>query len=272
VSRKITEGSPSEACSLPSALKCRREIEACAENRRIAVFLDYDGTLTPIVDRPGKAVLSGKMRQRLAKLSRSLPVGIISGRDLQDVRARVGLDAIVYAGSHGFDIHGPDFSYRQGLDFLPALDGAERQLNERLRPISGARVDRKLFAIAVHYRQVADEDVQAVERVVNEVVSMHSELRKSTGKAIFELKPDTDWDKGRALIWILEKMDLDRPDALPFYIGDDTTDEDAFRDISNRGIGVLVRSDSRPTWARYALETPGEVGRFLTFLQSLRPF
>ena len=72
-----------------------------------------------------------------------------------------------------------------------------------------------------------------------------------------------DWHKGQAVIWLLQRLDLDRPDVLPIYLGDDLTDEDAFRALRERGVGIVVRDEPRPTAARYALENPAEVGSFL---------
>src|SRR5437667_63887 len=135
---------------IPSALEHVQEI--AGGSGRAAVFLDYDGTLTPIVSQPEDAWLSDSMRQTLLELAARAPVvAILSGRDLDDVRRRVNIDAIVYAGSHGFDIAGPHGLRRQmATEFLPTLDMAEKELHEALDGISGARVERKRFSIAAH--------------------------------------------------------------------------------------------------------------------------
>ena len=80
---------------------------------------------------------------------------------------------------------------------------------------------------------------------------------------MYELQPDIDWNKGRAVVWLLETLGLDQPEVLPLYIGDDRTDEDAFRVLAHRGIGIVVGEQPRPTAARYALKNPAEVERFL---------
>jgi trehalose 6-phosphate phosphatase len=249
---------------IPSALDRIDEILASARGTRVAVFLDYDGTLTPIVSHPEEAVLSDSMRQRLQDLASRVPVAILSGRDLDDVRERVGIENIVYAGSHGFDIAGPGGLRRQTAnEFLPKLDTAEKKLQEALDGISGARVERKRFSIATHYRNVKEHDVPRVKQAVGEVAWRHRELRKMTGKKVHELQPDTDWDKGRTLMWLLETLDLEDGNVFPIYIGDDRTDEDAFRMLKQRGIGILVSEEPRFTAARYSLRDPAEVGRFL---------
>src|SRR6266550_3183856 len=161
---------------IPSALNRLGEILAPARDKRIAMFLDYDGTLTPIVSHPEDAWLSDSMRRTLRELAARMPVAISSGRDLDDVRRRVDIAGIVYAGSHGFDIAGPHGLRRQmASEFLPKLDMAEKKL----------------------------------QQAVGEVAWRHRELRKMTGKKVHELQPDIDWDKGRALMWLLETLALE---------------------------------------------------------------
>jgi len=157
---------------LPSALNHVQEI--VRRDDRPAVFLDYDGTLTPIVSRPDRALLMDSTRAILRTLAAKMPVAILSGRELNDVRKRVDIDRIVYAGSHGFDIAGPRGVRRQeATEFLPALDFAEKELREKLAGIAGALIERKRFSIAAHYRNVNESDVSKVEQCVNEVAERH---------------------------------------------------------------------------------------------------
>ncbi len=269
LSQLSVEGAAGAPLALPSALERVGEIAANARTRRLAVFLDYDGTLTPIVDRPEAAVLADSTRAAIARLAERCPVAVVSGRDLDDVRSRVGLAKLVYAGSHGFDIGGPPGLRRalpQALDAVPALDAAERELRAALGAIDGALVERKRFTIAVHYRLVRESEVAEVERAVDAAVCEHRGLRKRLGKKVFEVQPDVAWDKGAAVRWLLAALDLDGPDALAVFLGDDLTDEDAFRALAGRGIGVAVLDAPRPTAATYALRDPDEVRVFLEAL------
>lgn len=248
---------------LPSALEHVEEI-AGVDVRSLAIFLDYDGTLTPIVSQPEQAGLADSTRAILRTLAEIAPVAILSGRELDDVRQRVNIASIVYAGSHGFDIAGPHGLRRQeATEFLPALDAAEKELRERLTDIAGAHVERKRFSIAAHYRKVSESNFPRVERAVGEAAARYPQLRTIHGKKVFELLPDVDWDKGKALLWLLETLGSERAKVRPIYIGDDRTDEDAFRELEQGGVGILVSDDPRPTAASYSLKDPIEVARFL---------
>jgi alpha,alpha-trehalase len=247
---------------IPSALENIHEI--ARSGNLSAIFLDYDGTLTPIVSRPEEAWLSDSMRQTLRLLAARVPVAILSGRDLDDVRGRVHVDGIVYAGSHGFDIAGAGGLRRElGTAYLSVLGAAERELREALDEIPGAQLERKHFSVAAHYRNVSENDAFRVALAVDTVEARHRDLRRIDGKKVYELLPRIEWDKGKAVIWLLEALGLGRGHVRPIYIGDDRTDEDAFRALKECGVGILVGHESQPTSATYLLKGPSEVERFL---------
>lgn len=255
---------------IPSALDHVQEI-AGARNCALAVFLDYDGTLSPIVSRPEQAVLSDSMRAVLRALVTKLPVAILTGRDLEDIRQRVGIDAIVYAGSHGFDIAGPHGLRRQmATEFLPKLGMAEKELHDALDGIPGALVERKRFSIAAHYRNVNENDVPAFTNALEAVAARHPELRRIDCKKVYELLPNVRWDKGKAVLWLLRTLDLASRSAgiRPIYIGDDSTDEDAFRvlELELPGVGIIVTEHQQQSAARYMLKDSSEVELFLRSL------
>lgn len=250
---------------IPSATEHTREIFEHFRRAKPAIFLDYDGTLTPIVSRPEEALLPEETRQVVQELNNYCTISIISGRDVSDVRSMVGISGIVYAGSHGFDIVDPDgwrLAEERWREFLPDLDSAEAQLRESMAQIPRVWVERKRYAIAVHYRAAQEHDVSKVEERLDRVLSTHKTLRKTGGKKIFELRPDIDWDKGKALLALLEVLKLNG--ATPVYIGDDVTDEDAFRVLHGRGsgIGIIVGTEGE-SMADYRLRDPQEVHSFL---------
>ena len=257
---------------LPSPLRHPELLRLRLAERCPVVFLDYDGTLTPIVADPRSATLPAATRREVERLASRCPVAIVSGRDLRDVRAMVGLDSLVYAGSHGFDVGGTfggrPLHAERGTEALPALDRAERALREELAELPGARVERKRLAIAVHVRGVDAGRVPEAEAAVARAAEAEPDLRATSGKMVLELWPALDWDKGAAVRWLLSMLGLDRDDVVPVYVGDDATDEDAFRALRDRGVGVVVGSAERPgaTWARFALRDPSEVRAFLRVL------
>ena len=258
---------PADSARLPSALDPETDLVRQLEAKQPALFLDYDGTLTPIVARPELAVLDEAVRRTLVSLAARCPVAIVSGRDRADVQRLLGVDELIYAGSHGFDVRGPGLRIEHGAGFVPDLDSAEAELRLSLAHIPGALLERKTYALAVHVRSLApDIAVAAVEAVVDAALSRHVRLRKGSGKMVFELLPRLDWHKGKAVLHILEALRLPAARVLPICIGDDRTDEDAFAALADRGVGILVAESPRSTAACYTLRNPDEVHRFLQYV------
>lgn len=249
--------------SVSSALDGFDAFAVSLAGRKPAVFLDYDGTLTPIMPRPDLAVLDAALRSVIQRLAELCPVAVVSGRDLEDVARLVALPDLVYAGSHGFDIRGPDLRVMIGAEHAPALDRAEAALRHDLAGIDGALVERKRFAIAIHTRLVAAAHKPAVADAVRRRAAAEDGLRVTGGKEIHELRPNVPWDKGRAVLSLLDRLGLAGGAVLPVYIGDDETDEDAFRALAGRGTGIRVMDDPAPTSAGWRLRDPGEVAVFL---------
>ena len=244
-------------------------LEPVFRERRSAILLDYDGTLTPIVADYRKALLAESMRNTLEKLSQQNTVAVISGRDLADVRQLVGLDTVFYSGSHGFELAGPDdwqYVQDQAASYISDLDRAEQQLGVALATIPGHAVERKRFSIAVHYRQVDAVRVVDVERAVNSVLDDTPRLHKGLGKKVIELKPALQWDKGRAVELLLQTLGMTGNDSIALYIGDDLTDEAVYRVLRKPNISIVISDDDRVTSADYALDDCDDVQQFLNWL------
>ena len=263
----------SNTSGLPHALADGGELAGRMAGRRPAVFLDYDGTLTPIVDRPGDAVISESMRDAVRGLAGRCTVCVVSGRDRRVVQELMGVDDLVVAGSHGFDIWSPEggtIEREEGVGFEELLGQVMDRLREEVGSVEGALIEPKRSSVALHYRLVAEADRPAIDSVVEAVLGEHpGELRVTPGKMVYEIQPNVDWDKGKAVLYLLEALGLDGDDVVPLYLGDDVTDEDAFEALATRGIGIFVGHADDPevagrsTAADYVLASPQEVERFL---------
>jgi trehalose 6-phosphate phosphatase len=237
--------------------------------RHPAVFFDFDGTLSDIVENPDSAQLVEGAAEALTSLTVQCPVAILSGRDLADVRQRIGLPGIWYAGSHGFELTGPDGAHHENAEAaasIPMLEEAAVELADQLGHIPGVVVEHKRFGVAVHYRKAARDRVGEVAAAVRSA-GQRTALRVTTGREVIELRPDVDWDKGKTLRWVLDHIRHDeQPGPLfPIYLGDDITDEDAFDAVHDDGVAIVVRhteDGDRATAANYALDNPEQVRGF----------
>ncbi len=253
--------------TLPDALAAFGQLAGVVGARRPAIFFDFDGTLSDIVDQPGAAALVPGAAKALLSLAALYPVAVLSGRGLEDIQARVGLPGLWYAGSHGFEMVGPDGRYHRNetaAEAIPVLADAAAELTERLASIRGVTVEHKRYAVAVHYRNAAPEAATAVTAAVHDVGG-RNRLKVTSGRKVVELRPNLDWDKGRTLQWIVDQVSGEEP-LLPIFVGDDLTDEDGFDSVLHDGIGIVVRhleDGDRATAARFSLDDPAHVREFI---------
>ncbi|XP_044476418.1 probable trehalose-phosphate phosphatase F [Mangifera indica] len=275
----------------PSALSYFEQITNFAKNKKIAMFLDYDGTLSPIVVDPDRAMMSDGMRSAVRNISKYFPTAIISGRSRDKVFELVGLTELYYAGSHGMDILGPVNStvsdghpncikstdqlgkevnlFQPAREFIPMINEVFRTLVEKTKKIQGAKVENHKFCASVHYRNVEEKDWSAIAQCVHDILKEYPRLRLTHGRKVLEVRPVIDWNKGKAVEFLLESLELSNSDdVLPIYIGDDRTDEDAFKVLKerNQGYGILVSSVPKESNAFYSLRDPSEVQEFLSCL------
>jgi trehalose 6-phosphate phosphatase len=249
---------------LPSALKEYPQFAKTFHEQSPIIFLDFDGTLAPIVDHHDQAAISNEMRELVERLATNYAVAVVSGRGLSDVRKRVDLPNLYYAGSHGFEIAGPDdFSrdHEEAVKVIPVFNDLEPVLKEALKGFEGIDFERKKFTLAVHYRQLKQEHEEEFQQKIAEVLKNYPEVVKAGGKKVIEIKPAIDWHKGKAVNF-LRKVLTKQNDPVAIYIGDDLTDEDAFEaDCIN--IGILVGEHGQKSFANYRLEDVNEVAELL---------
>lgn len=236
---------------------------------RVALFLDFDGTLAAIVPDPAQAQLSEAVREALQRVVErdSITTTIISGRAVEDLYVRIRVDNIIYSGNHGLEIFG------RGLRFVEPEADSRRDhlrrltelLNGRLRQVEGVLVEDKGLTTSIHFRQANERDVPVIEQAVRaSVATAGAWFRLNTGREVFEIVPRSGWHKGAAVKWILKS--LNEEGSLPIYIGDDNSDEDAFAVLPD-GVTIRVGGHSA-TCAQYGVPGPAEVYRFLVWLES----
>jgi trehalose 6-phosphate phosphatase len=245
--------------------------EVFPQGGRIVLFLDFDGTLSPIVPRPEDAALLPGIRDLLKRCAAKYTVAVVSGRDTDDVAERVGINGIVYAGSHGFSIKGPGnlhMEHEQADAILPVITEIEKKLTGMFSDgPDGVQVERKKYAVTVHYRNADPGNTEMIREMTERAAAGFPGIRKESGKMIVEIRPDIDWHKGKALEWILKKLDLwNDPGIFPVYLGDDITDEDAFSILHQKGLGIIVGSHGGRTAAHFRLDDVTEVKGFLEWM------
>ncbi len=251
-------------------------IKQLLKDRRLFIFLDYDGTLAPIAEKPEYALITKQARGLLREFSKAprCRIAVISGRSLKNISRMVGLNDIIYGGNHGLELAGPQVRFDSPVSqkHMDILKKILRVLRNKLRPIKGVLIENKDLSLSVHYRRVSNKNIPLVKTVFCEVTAFNlwrNEIRVRLGKKVFEVCPPVSWDKGKAVLWLLHNMSFSENTAvMPIYIGDDVTDEDAFKMLKNSGLTVFVGRQQK-TDAQYYVNDPDEV---LDFLKTLLYF
>lgn len=242
--------------------------------KHILFLSDFDGTLAPIEERPELVAIPETTCKLLEALNQEgrFTVGIISGRALSDLKYRVNVDGIIYAGNHGCEIEGPGLSFINPLadEIKPLFRVLRQVLFLTLGTIKGILIEDKGLTLSVHYRQVADEKAHDIETLVERAVNgpaSHGLFKVTSGKKVYEVRPVVNWDKGRAIRLLMKKYGKGgrQSGLLPIYLGDDRTDEDGFRMIEKYGDGISVHIGGikAGSAARYYLNSPEEVSAFI---------
>jgi trehalose 6-phosphate phosphatase len=246
----------------------------------VLLLADYDGTLARIVGRPEEAVLSTGVRQDLMTLAKrpDYSVGVISGRQLAEVKALVAIKDIYYSGNHGLEIEGPGLQYinPEAEAARDIMLGLTAQLAQALGHIEGVIIQEKGLSVSVHFRLATPDKEDIVTKTVKRLTAPHvekGEIRVYPMKKLWEIRPPADWDKGKAveLIGREIKAKLKLRRLLTIYLGDDTTDEDAFKVLRRPdGWSIYVGGEKASSSAAYYLSSVEEVEDFLGRLIGLK--
>jgi trehalose 6-phosphate synthase/phosphatase len=241
-------------------LNCMDEVHERVKGDGTLLFLDYDGTLTPIVSTPEKALIKDSMRSLIKRLNSRIPVAIISGRSLTDIKELVGIEGLIYAGNHGAEIwDGKETVVSQNITadrYL--LNELLQRLSNELARFSGVFVEDKGATASIHYRLLKVKELAEFFEIFERTVADYEDsFRITSGKKVFEIRPLALWNKGDAVKWISENL---APGRDVVYIGDDTTDEDAFKVIKGHGASIAIVSNPE---ADYYLKSQSELQGFL---------
>ena len=224
-----------------------------------ALFLDFDGTLVELADAPGAIAVPAGLAPLLDRLVARLGgrLAIVSGRALDDLRSHLGGAGAVLSGSHGTELHYAD-GRRIPVAVPPGLAAARDEIRRFAAGGEGLLVEDKPAGVALHYRLAPEREAEAAAFLAS--LAERSGLALQRGKMVAELRP-LGTDKGAAVRRLMGEPPF--AGARPVFVGDDLTDEDAFRAAESLGgAGVLVGPD-RPTAARWRLDGVTEVTAWL---------
>lgn len=258
--------------------------EARLSGSPLVVMLDVDGTLAPIAPRPDAAVVPPETRKLIAVLASldHVHVALVSGRAAQDARRMVGVANVWAIGNHGYQMTGPDGEEDvvapELENFKRAVAQAARKLETRVSTVPGVIFEDKMWTLSIHYRLAPRDIVPRLRTAVNDTAAQLG-LRVTEGKEVLEVRPPARVDKGTAVLTLGTRLGGFAPGASLIYVGDDTTDEDAFRAIRHRSAeAVTVRvwraedDGAAQTAAEFTVQSTDDVRRFLEWLlQTRRP-
>ena len=250
--------------------------DAVKKAQNIILFLDYDGTLIPFKNNPNEVHTPNNVLQLIQKLSEksSIKIVVITGRSLNDIKHLISINRISFAAVHGIHIQFFDGKEKilKNIDEIKIkLNQIKEALEKTLKNIDGVIIEDKQYSIAFHYRMVKEENlndsIQKFKQTITKYFDDNIEIMK--GDKVFEVRPK-GWNKGNAVEFFLHKTNL-RKDSLPIYIGDDTTDEDAFKYLKNKGLTVFVKNNSAlKTNAHYWVNNPSEVYDILCEISEIK--
>ncbi len=249
------------------------ELKICAQNghlpdRNLLVGFDFDGTLAPFALKPHQAKVPREIRKLLERLARQkeIRVAIISGRSLVDVENKVGIPGAIYCGNHGLEIKTKRglWVHPQTATLLKDIKALSEQLKKDIARFSGTELEDKRFSLSLHYRRARKKaDVKNLETLLKKrMVPYRQYLRIVHGKKLFDIRPRLNWDKGHALLHLIDQLGVSWKAC---FIGDDTTDEEAFLTLGSKALSIRV-GPAKTSHAQFLIHNRGYVKRFIELL------
>lgn len=247
---------------------------ALFRQKDIMLFLDFDGTLAAIVEHYKKATILKESKVLLKKIAKipGCSIAIVSGRALLDVKKRVGLKNIIYAGNHGLEVMGPGIKYNTFVseNIKKVFRKIKSELFASVGSIPGVHIEDKSLTLSVHYRQVKSKDLADFKRKILDHVLPYVVDRKAVvteGKMVFEIRPEIEWNKGSVILWLIRRLksNIANSKILHIFIGDDVTDETAFHALKGKGLCIRVGA-SAASAAPFFFKDIKEVTQFLKLI------
>jgi len=247
------------------------------KDKYLFVFLDFDGTITPIVKTPEEAVLSEETKLLLEDMSNNpkLKLAFISGRTLKDIKDRVGLKNAIYSGNHGLELEGPKIKFESIVSprYKMILEHIKDDLIQKLHSLKGVFIEDKGLSLSIHYRLVAEGKIPLVKTAFHETIILYlvrGKIKIKPGKKVLEIRPPSEWDKGKIVLWLLTRQlfTTKEDNVYSIYIGDDVTDEDAFKALKDKGLTIFVGKPKK-SYAQYYVRNSNEVVKFLDNVSQL---
>ena len=245
--------------------------EKLKSGKKLLLMLDFDGTISPIVPTPELAYLPAETRAYLKKINKFFPVIIISGRSLDVVRKKVGVEDFVYAGSHGLEwLIGEKIKCKKvSKHIIKDLEKIEEDFKILAFKYPKLIIEKKLFSVALHYRFVSTQKLSNFKKDLKSLlknVSENHNLKLFWDKKTVDIVPQLNWNKGSVVNLIQKHFKKKfKKEIFSIYIGDSKTDEDAFRVIGEKGITIRVGKSNKSS-AQYYLKNQEQVVKFLNWM------
>lgn len=244
---------------------CLSEIkEKMQKAKNCILMFDFDGTLSKIAKTPKEAYLEKSTRDLLKKLSKDFHVAIISGRTLSDVKFKVGLSNLIYAGNHGleWEINGKKSSVKISGQAIKPLKKLSKIFESLAKNYLGILIENKILGLSIHYRNLSSKRATIFLQKLkmnNYFLDREGLLSISKGKKVLEFRPNVAWNKGKFAEFLLKHFD---DNFFPVYVGDDITDENVFCAL-RKGVTIRVGSKQQ-SGAEYFIKA-GEINKLLSW-------